>query len=249
MLVGLFLFICVSLFSYDSPFDSPSDDEQSLDKRVLFVSLGTNCEPSLHLRDAGYRKAAFPFDWLVTANGERLVELLDKDFDDFLGDATIIYSLNDCPTLANHHYQIEFRHDWPKDLWDKPFKYPQEFDYLKAKYQRRIDRFRNLRNYPGIVYFFRTAYDYSVYGNTYIWDNRFASIQDHEAQALKEALKRYFPSLKFVLVVINYGKEFLQTLSGIEGVLKFQIRKTDKHEDYKTIFRSYSSNLLPECRH
>lgn len=245
MLIGLFLFICASLFSYDSPLDSASDDDdKSLDKRLLFVSLGTNCEPALQLRDAGHRKAAFPFDWLVTASGERLAELLDRDFDDFLGDAsTIVYSLNHCPTLANHHYQIEFRHDWPKDLWEKPFKYPQEFGYLKAKYQRRIDRFRNLKNYQGTVCFFRTAYDYSVYGNTYIWDDRFASIQDQEAQALKNALKRYFPSLKFVLVVINYGAEFLYMHSGVEQVLKFQIRKADKHEDYKTIFNFLNYGL------
>jgi len=53
------------------------------DKKHLFVSLGSHCEPASYLREFQLRNIAFPFDWIVSFNHEGAVAILEDNFNFF----------------------------------------------------------------------------------------------------------------------------------------------------------------------
>ena len=77
--------------------------------------LGGNCEVAAKLNDNGLRKASYPFDWLLTLNHDKFLELLDNNFQFFLSEAYIFQYLTPPFTLENSYYEIEFRHEGPID--------------------------------------------------------------------------------------------------------------------------------------
>lgn len=136
----------------------------SLGKKPLFVSLGSHCEIALALKRNMIRSAAFPFDWCLTLNNDLLIDILENDFQYFLDDEYLFYddnwtiNVNKHNRLLNTKYQIEFLHEgeWNEDRFDEMVK------SFKAKYLRRITRFRSLKDYKGKVFFFRIAFERSL---------------------------------------------------------------------------------------
>jgi hypothetical protein len=187
------------------------------EEKPLFVSLGSHCEIADTLRKEGLRKAAFPFDWLDCRDQDSLIRILDTDFEGFTDRANFI-PLPDCPvpnTVYNARYKIRFHHDWPfSDNFSDPERLEQQLQFIKTKYERRIDRFRQLRFYPGKVLFVRA----------FFWEiGEDVGPNYNQAVELKKALDRYFPSLNFLLIVINYTDANAPKISGIEGVHEFKI--------------------------
>lgn len=156
----------------------------------LFVSLGSSCAPAHVLRDCGQREAAFPFDWVLSFDVGKLIELLGDDFGYFF-DARFLHKSGH--GWAHSLYQLTFPHD------------PQILEVFKDKYQRRIDRFRELNHYPGKVIFLRFAYPHSPPENI--------EISKLDAFRLDQALRSYFPDLEYSLVILN-----LQDSIAIESV-------------------------------
>ncbi len=198
----------------------------------LFVSLGSHCEPTIILREEGLRQRAFPFDWLVTIDTEGLITLLNEDFRHLFNRDDLFSPLY--PECIEHNrYKIEFKHDGPflqtAEIWQN----------VVEKYQRRIDRFRSLRDFSGKVFFIRVAYDPPEGGPT--WWLKQPHIDSNQAKALKEALDRYFPHLDFTLLVINYLEDFPSPLIEQENLLAFKISKKGKKAEYLTLF----SYLVP----
>lgn len=167
-------------------------------RETLFVSLGSYCAPASLARSCGHRKAAFPFDWNICLDGEKLIEIFDDDFAHFLNEDYLVPF--GWATLLNTRYHLEFVHDGSWDGENGSIYMP----ILQSKYRRRIERFQNLRNHRGKVFFIRAAYVYSTEDR-----NRFYKIKENieisEEYALKlyEAIKRYFPNLDFSLIIIN----------------------------------------------
>ena len=48
------------------------------------VSLGGTCRVSLKLKEKGFRKGSYPFDWIVISLSQ-LTDALDNDFDGWVG--------------------------------------------------------------------------------------------------------------------------------------------------------------------
>ena len=84
------------------------DPGQSLDQNITFVSLGSNCEAAVHLNENHLRKAAFPFDWLLTCNHDRFLLLLENDFAHFLDEQYLLQHPKHPYVIENCHYEIEF---------------------------------------------------------------------------------------------------------------------------------------------
>lgn len=205
--------------------------------KPLFVSLGSHCEVAVKLRENLFRNIAFPFDWLLTFNHEKLIELLDHNFQHFFDEQYFFRHPIHQHIVENNYYEIEFRHDWPfTDLFSDSLRYQQQMQEIKSKYERRIERFKKLRDYSGKVFFIRAAYDFYNDPDPY-WKRENINKQSAgQARELKNALDRFFPSLDFTLVIVNYQDEHAQAIEGIENVLEFKIRKTHKPEDYKAMF-------------
>jgi hypothetical protein len=229
-------FLCLPIFN-SNLIANGWDPGLDLDKNITFVSLGSHCEIAVHLNGNHLRKAAFPFDWLLTCNHDCFLSLLENDFSCFLDEKHLVQHPIHPYVIENCQYEIEFRHDWPfPDLWCNATRYSQQLQEMYSKYDRRINRFRQLRNYRGKVFFIRVAYDLQNDPNLYWGIDDIEQITAEKAQKLKETLDRYFPCLNFTLVIVNYLENNVPPISGIANVLEFKISKHHKHNDYTRAF-------------
>jgi hypothetical protein len=221
------------------------NEERSLNPQILFVSLGSSCTVALQLRHWGLRKAAFPFDWLLTVDGDRFVELIERNFQDFLNETYLIKHPHHRAKnfLVHSYYHIEFRHDWSHGFWN-PDKYPKALEQLKSKYTRRIERFRALNDFPGKVFFIRIACAGAFAPKTY-WPNAKALKIDHaSALALQSALKKRFPQLDFTLVIINHNGDE-EEMEIVDDIFFFNLSKSDATaaNRFRKIFETLQSHV------
>ncbi len=129
--------------------------------------------------------------------------------------------------------------DWPfADYgWDA-IRYAEHILEIQSKYQRRIARFKQLSDFQGKVYFLRAAFDFNNDPSVYWGESSQARISIEQAVLLKEVLEKYFPSLDFELVIINYVEENAPNIVGINRIREFKVRKSHKQDDYKSLFNS-----------
>lgn len=218
MQICILLFLSVLSTSYSS--------------EILFVSLGSHCEAAVYLQENNLRKASFPFDWLISVNCDSLIRLLDEDFRYFLEDR-FLFRHPHHNIVENAYYELEFYHDWPFDTdWCNAERFSCQIQDMKAKYERRINRFRELKNFPGKVYFIRTPFDSS---NLFWKIKGSETIDRNQAENLRNALKRFFPSLDFTLIVINYSEE--DPFEKSPDILEFKIKPSKMQTDYTKLFQ------------
>ncbi len=202
----------------------------------IFISLGAQCEVAAELVTNQLRKEAYPFDWLVTLNHDRFAQLLNEDFANFLNDQFLFQNPEFPTIIENSYYEIEFRHDWTfPDLWTDPMRYALQLSEMGSKYERRIERFRNLKNHPGKVFFIRAAYDPLLSDSFFLRKEKPTLITQLDAQKLKNALDSYFPKLDFILIIINFVEDLAPKIEGITRVVEFQISKATNHKQYKEL--------------
>lgn len=184
---------------------------------TLFVSLGSSCAPAHLLRDAGLRKSAFPFDWILSFNGERLIHLLQEDFQKFT------YVTREGDIFYNPWYELRFVHDG------------YDFQSFQSKYARRIARFRELDRWLGKVIFLRFAYPQSA-----------PEISDEEALRLDAALRDYFPHLGYLLVILNLHDrievEKDKDLSDRIWIYRFNPRREGNDQAFAPFFHALSES-------
>ena len=217
--------------------DADGDINLNTIQSPLLVSLGSHCEIAGMMRAYQIRKTAFPFDWLVTLDHEHYLEILKDDFEHFLDTQYFIQHPIYPTILENCFYEIEFRHDWPfSDFTINPERCAQQIQEMNSKYNRRIGRFRKLKNYPGKVIFFRLAFDVNNDSKPFWGKPDQSKVTYEQALSLKRVLDEYFPDLQFTLVIVNYTDDYIPRIDGIKNVREFKIRKSNKHEDYKNMF-------------
>jgi hypothetical protein len=78
----------------------------------LVVSLGSFCGPASMIKTVGLRVGSFPFDWMLSVNGDKIIEILNSDFQNCLDRAYLEPFVNG--VLLHKKYHIEFSHegDW-----------------------------------------------------------------------------------------------------------------------------------------
>lgn len=215
------MLLSASLFAKNSP---------ALKKNVTFVSLGNNCWTAQALRAAGLRDRAFPFDWLFSLDNEGLNRALDDDFQNFTNSDFFSPDNYDCISVRNNYYGVVFTHDWPfSDHQMSPDRYNYHLDVIKTKYDRRIARFRQLREYSGKAFFFRTFSTHPDFKGEYGWNTE-------KAKKLKSSLDRYFPNLDFTLVILSCSDENIPEIDTIDGVLEYKISELRIQDKYLPMF-------------
>jgi len=172
-------------------------DPINIDKPI-FVSLGSWCDIAINLRKNGMRHAAFPFDWIASVDCERFLEIFQTDFKYFLDDEYLFIKDSH---IFNNYYNLEF----PHDIFFHPEE-PEEYISFKKKYTKRINRFRELENYKGKVYFIRSAFGYSNHPERHFKCEENVSISIEYSQRLYDALQKRFPQLDFALIICDLGK-------------------------------------------
>ncbi len=185
-----------------------SQERLILGEHLQFISLGGYCGPAQYLNEIGFRTAAFPLDWVFTWDIDGLVQCLEEDF--------LFFTDESCfqGTQINHRYHMRFFHDLPENPCS------EQFPHLKAKYDRRIERFRSLRDFKGKVFFIRTWW-----ARLAEWNKGDFSQNTTWSQKLKKALDHYFPTLDFVLIIYGYEDLNIPKMEEIEGVVEIRIQR------------------------
>lgn len=212
--ITIALFFVTNLFGVNFEFEG----DIQFNKPYLFVSLGCTCWQAQALRlikAHSLRDAAFPFDWLLSLNNDGLVKCLNEDFEHFLDESCFVrYGGSN---LENTRYNFKFTHEWP---FRKPNTmedyYIKQMSYIKEKYTRRINRFRNLKHYKGKIFFVRCFQTDPTFKGEPGWNTQ-------NAHNLKNALQRFFPESDFTLVVVSCTENDVPEIESIEGVKEYKI--------------------------
>jgi hypothetical protein len=209
----------------------------------IFISLGSYCAPAYVLKEMGLRKPTFPFDWILSIDGEKLLEVLEDDFLHFL-DLEYLIPGPKSELLGNTYYHLEFSHT--KKSNGLPYYYDnEELDKFIASYQRKIERFRNLKSYPGKVYFVRVPCALSTIAT--FKDEKNLEISEEYAIRLYNTLKRRFENIDLSLIIINQSKDVREVRKNItENIVMFSLSITPWESIFKQlIHESSSENPLP----
>ncbi len=209
----------------------------------LFISLGANCVPANRLRDLNLRQAAFPFDWILSIDDAGLIELINRDFEDFVSGR---YFYKDSDGNLKHtlyHLEILYDHE-QKEPFRKDSFYPK--DEILAKYQRRLERLKEIANFGGKVCFIRFVLPSRLYKAAYpaaYWFDYSHEINERiVALELRDSLKRRFPLLDFDLIVVSKtdGEERMER---VEEVRLFYLLDEYNLQSWKGIFDQVMDSL------
>ena len=133
--------------------------------KINYLTLGSDCSPAAALKDLKLREFALPFDWVVS-NVNILEKCFIDNFDKFHKDLVLKH---DRKRLIDY-YNFEFPHDYPlnnmsniENIKSEDTYIPEEndnhitdkwmdhYDIVLEKYNRRIERFRNIINDPNPI--------------------------------------------------------------------------------------------------
>lgn len=170
------------------------------------MSLGFNCFPALQLERNKLRRWAFPFDWNITSM-YGLYRLIENDFADFLN-PDFLQRRGDLPGVFNAKYQVALAHDFPGldggvliGAGVPVGNWLGALGNIQDKYQRRIERFKNVFNLANKVYFFRLRFTY--------WSCDNAPQDKRSVIKLKQILAKKFPTENWELIVVSDTKDYM----------------------------------------
>lgn len=101
------------------------------------ISLGWFCSVALEIKRIGLRDGSYPFDWLLTHNFSKVLDIMNAEVDSimFLKNEDMLQYEGDASKWYNKRYQISLFHDF-----DKYKKMISQLDMVNKKYQRRVKR-------------------------------------------------------------------------------------------------------------
>jgi len=153
-----------------------------------------------------------------------LIAALDEDFGYFIDEGHLFQNPSALWMIENRTYHIEFRHDWSfPDFTITPERCKTQLEEMKSKYTRRIERFRQLRNFRGKVVFIRVAQDVTYGGPTYWWHEGEERVTAEQAIEIRDAISRFFPELDFTLAIVNFRYQIDRPEENCERIRFFQI--------------------------
>ena len=107
----------------------------------MCFSIGPACRPSYYIRNYGYRKCAYPMDWMMCSIDGTL-NLYKKKFKNFFMDYTDISDSFPCQKgrkcLLDNLYGIKDMHHFSSD-----FDIESQLNNYRATMQRRYNRFES----------------------------------------------------------------------------------------------------------
>jgi hypothetical protein len=147
---------------------------------MIIVPIGIDCGVAETLKKYDIRKFALPFDWVVSYRG--IKNILENNFINYIPDKILYNDING--TAVFNNYDVKFIHD--------------KFDLNDiSKYNRRIDRLRNiLNNNTEKVFFIKK-------GHSYHHHNEYNFIDDvDDVIELNDFLKNKYPMLNYRIILV-----------------------------------------------
>lgn len=100
------------------------------------ISLGFFCSTALELERIGLRGNSGPFDWVLSFDISKVIELINNDFKDLLNIRYLKQYKSNPSYYMNYKYDIHFYHDF-----DEYKKLDDQLEDVSNKYKRRIEKF------------------------------------------------------------------------------------------------------------
>lgn len=206
------------------------ENQLALTKPIICISLGANCAPARNFERNKLTEAFFPFDWCIS-EFESIYKALEEDFHDYFKRENLkIFEL--APNVTHRTfrdtlYKIIYPHDFSSD------KEPMhDYEQIKKKYYRRIDRFYRALSLGKKVYFFRTG------------------VTKEEAHKLNTLIRTKFPKLNYTLIVVSDTEDFKKKWKTkrirnffIQGFQDATLLNRKLSHDWDTIFQDLK--LIP----
>ena len=173
------------------------------DANQHLISLGPNCAPALCLNYYQIRKEAYPFDWNICYFNS-MYKLLETDFENYLLPENLVLDPSAPWFVIDSYTNVQYNHDFPIETVDAKV-YENEWEDIGAlgnivpnflelypgvyaKYQRRINRLRQVLHSEDSVLFF------------------IINIYKSQGIMLRDFFERTYPNLDFKILVINVGE-------------------------------------------
>lgn len=155
------------------------------------IPLGTGCGVSYYLKKLQIRKQAFPFDSLWCKNLDNLKHILDNDFEILMDRSQHIHSFPD--------YKNRIHHKFYDDIFVVNSSTFAHHDILEDSvyqtFQRRIERFKNLKDKENIFITFVSK--------IFPTNSDISSIKETYKEIVDIMIKKGFTKSKFVLLMIR----------------------------------------------
>ena len=147
------------------------------------LSLGHACDAAHQIRRHFHQTEAYPFDWLTTPLSG-LMQLIENDFALFLDEGHLTPAGK---YLCETKYGVRFLHEFPD-----PNRFRENLDEVRAKYQRRIQRWWSVMESGGRLLFVRSEQFVNA-----------ANVTEEKARALLKVLQQKYLKIKVHLLVLN----------------------------------------------
>lgn len=190
---------------------APASSSTDLPKATAFdhvITLGGDCQVTYQLKRRKLIDEYLGFEWLLSEVKD-VIELITNNFEDFLNPDNVKLIFNPDKPASNcvfdNRYKVRLIHDYPLNP-----SFMDKHDEIKEKYDRRFDRFKEI---------VATA---QKDGQRILFVRKRST--KIEAAALAQALREHYPTLNFLLLIVD-GSEETKTLWDIPNVINRHLRQ------------------------
>lgn len=189
------------------------------------IPFGHRCSSALACKYANIRKFSLPFDWNRTLFPNKIVKVLENDFNDFIPDVH--------NGIFHNKYGITLAHFNPN------------INNGVEEYKRRIDRFIDIINQPKKIYFVYINEDY-LYDNSYR-DNEFNDNIFNEMLELEKFITNKYINIDYNILYFNFKHHNIPNNSNIINIV---LHTTNLYDTYINApfedLRNYCGKILSE---
>ena len=170
------------------------------------VSLGGTCRVSLKLKEKGFRKGSYPFDWIVISLSQ-LTDMLENDFDGWVDRDNMVHLQGEW--YENTRYGTGHKHEFKESTEDRGdhlynFTDDEDFSKWQEEKSRRADRFTDLLDSDKKVIFVKRSRMAKTAGG-YI-PTRLDPFEELKSTCeFADYLEKTYPKLNFDILFINTG--------------------------------------------
>ncbi len=112
-----------------------TNEIQEMKKYTNYISLGYFCLVAQDLEKMGLRNQSFPFDWAISYF-PNVIDVIDKEFTGFMNYDHLSQNVSN-----RAHYHEDVYHFYSFHYFDKYKSLDSQYESVKNKYDRRIERF------------------------------------------------------------------------------------------------------------
>lgn len=184
------------------------------------ISLGGQCQVAYQLKENHKRSESFPFDW-IQSTFEGVYQFILEEGKNFLSKDHLVFAGNKGNYVQDPYYQMLFLHDF-----ESPSDFMKEYDFIKAKYDRRVNRFFQALNSEAPVLLIRLG------------------ITREQAALLSELIHTKYPRLNYTILALDHTEEIRENWN-IKRVINLYLLQEDPHnwlgdhEDWKRILSQF----------